>query len=215
MQAEPVTATYRPSRQPTPRQLIAAGVVVVAIAGMIADARATSVVRGPNVLVIGDSIMEQSAGAVRYALDADGWNATVDAQGGTAIQNWPKAATELVAADHPNVAVVELGTNNCAACPDLAPDINDLMRVLSHTDLVVWLNVQEDASYPSDAPWINQVLASTLVWWPNATMLDFSSHFAGHPAWHAGAPPGVHLSSAGQQQLARFITTALHPDRRR
>jgi hypothetical protein len=87
------------------------------------------------------------------------------------------------------------------------------MASFADAGLVAWLNVQQAASYPPQPDAINVTLASALAWWDNTKIVDFNRAFAGHPEWHAGIPTGVHLSPAGEHELAQLIVAALPPAR--
>jgi hypothetical protein len=167
---------------------------------------------GAKVLVLGDSITAQSEPAVRSALADAGWQPTIAARGGSRVVEWVAKARALVGRLHPDIAVDELGTNGCGLCPEFPDAVNQLMESLHGVPRVLWFDVQEDATYPPDPETENRILASTLVWWDTARLVDFSGHFAHHPDWHTGYPPGVHLSPAGMEELGRFMVATLgHP----
>ncbi len=169
-------------------------------------------VGGSRVLVIGDSILAASENQVRSALEADGWQATVVGIGGIPTQGWRKGAEQYVARFHPNVAVVELGTNNCAKspCEDIGAYIDALMHVLTKSaDVVYWLNTQDlPVDHPVHADFVNREIADAAVRWPNMVVVDMNSRFENHPEWHS--PDGLHFNDAGKLQLAALIRDALH-----
>jgi lysophospholipase L1-like esterase len=182
---------------------------LLAVLALTIASTPTAVVRGNRVLVIGDSIMLQSRDDVQSALTAAGWQPTVFAKGGTNVAYWIGPAAALVARLHPDVVVVELGTNDCGDCAGVGWDVDRVMASFADAGLVAWLNVQQDAPYPPQPDAINLTLASALAWWDNTKIVDFNGAFAGHPEWHAGIPTGVHLSPAGEHELAQLIVAAL------
>jgi hypothetical protein len=192
---------------------LVAVVVLLAILALTIESTPSAVVHGNRVLVIGDSIMLQSRDDVQGALSAAGWQPTVFAKGGTNVAYWIRPAATLVARLHPDVVVVELGTNDCGDCAGVSWDVDGVMASLADAGLVAWLNVQQDASYPAQPDAVNLTLASALAWWNNTKIVDFNRTFAGHPEWHAGTPAGVHLSPAGERALAQLIVAALPPAR--
>ena len=87
------------------------------------------VARGNKVLVVGDSLTWQSIPQVTAALQADGWDPTIQAASGTTIGAWAGKVGTLIEQHDPDVLVVELGTNNCTAeCPRIASVIDRLLR---------------------------------------------------------------------------------------
>jgi lysophospholipase L1-like esterase len=186
---------------------------LLAVLALTIASTPTAVIRGRRVLVIGDSIMLQSHDDVQSALTAAGWQPTVYAKGGTNVAYWIRPAATLVARLHPDVVVVELGTNDCGDCAGVGWDVDRVMASFADAGLVAWLNVQQDAPYPPQPDAINLTLASALAWWDNTKIVDFNRAFAGHPEWHAGTPSGVHLSPDGEHALAQLIVAALPPAR--
>ena len=70
--------------------------------------------KGSRVLFIGDSITFHSTDAIRFVVTGAGLKPDIYAVGGAAINgaplvNWPQKITQLVAKDHPDAVVVELG----------------------------------------------------------------------------------------------------------
>lgn len=169
-------------------------------------------VSGNEVLVIGDSLLEDSEAQVRAALEADGWEPLVDGVGGLPIEAWIPGAQMLVAQAEPQVVVVELGTNNCAAtpCEDLDAYIDALMHELTKTaEVVYWLNVQDlPRNHPADEDFVNREILDAAVRWPNLVVVDMNTRFKDHPEWHRS--DGLHFNDVGKQQLADLIREALH-----
>jgi lysophospholipase L1-like esterase len=170
-----------------------------------------SSVGGPRVLVIGDSLLQQSENLVETALESDGWQAIVDGVSGSRIQDWRDSARLYVEKERPNVAVVELGTNNCseAPCEDLSAYIDALMHELTKSaEVVFWLNSRAvPAKHPVHPDYVNRQIADAAARYPNIVVVDMFGHFQGHPEWLI--PDGLHFNAAGGQQLAELIRNAL------
>ncbi len=168
-----------------------------------------STVETPRVLVLGDSILNQSADEVRSSLEQRGWAPTVVAYGGSAIGQWTAALPRLLAEHDPSIVVVELGTNDCTdgVCPELDAQIQTALDALDPAEQVLWLNVQTGPTYPQGAERVNVALETAASRRADVEVVDFSDEFAGHPAWlDAGGP---HLTPAGQLAFARLITDAV------
>jgi lysophospholipase L1-like esterase len=166
------------------------------------------VVKGNRVLLVGDSLLWQSINPVTNALKAEGWDPTITAAPGTTIGAWTAKMKSFIADVHPDVIVVELGTNNCvAACPRIDSVIDKLMRQVPRTIPVVWLNVQAQPTYPAHPESVNDALAAARTRWSNFTLVDMSARFRNHPEWHI--EDGLHLSAAGSDQLGVLIAESL------
>jgi lysophospholipase L1-like esterase len=186
-------------------------VVVAGLLVLTATASSGEHVVGNRVLVIGDSLLEFSQPSVQASLDADGWQATVIGHGGSSIEDWQQLIESLGAFVRPDVAVVELGTNDCnLTCPDLAPVIDATMRTLvaDGAGAVLWLNVQERPAYPAHARYVNLAIAQAAIRWPQMEVVDLRGYADPHPEWHN--PDGLHFNSVGQQALGALIRLALH-----
>jgi lysophospholipase L1-like esterase len=171
------------------------------------------VVRGDKALVVGDSLTWQSAPQVTAALQAHGWEPTIQAESGTTIGDWADKVGTLIEEHDPDVLVVELGTNNCtAACPRIERVIDRLLRDVPRSLPVVWLNVQAQPSYPAHPESVNDALASAAARWPNVTLIDMSARFRNHPDWHVA--DGPHLTPTGSTELARLVVESLQTARR-
>lgn len=88
---------------------------------------------------------------------------------------------------------------------------------------VVWITYRDDVGYtsPSLASYAATYAAANATLrseaasgrWPELVLLDWRSHTAGHPEWVAS--DGVHFTTAGADEAARFVSRALaHYDRR-
>jgi hypothetical protein len=170
-----------------------------------------------RVLVVGDSLTEISTDEVRQALAAAGWRAVVDGRGGLSIGLWRPFVGGDTRFTRPDVAVVELGTNDCdVSCRPLAPDIDAIVKKLLDEGVhaIVWLNVQEDSPYPMHPKFVNQEIERAAVRWPQVSIVDLSRAFRGHPEWHT--EDGIHFNEAGRLVYAQLILQALDafPDAR-
>jgi lysophospholipase L1-like esterase len=193
------------------RRRTVAAVVVVGLIVLTATASSGEHVTGNRVLVIGDSLLEFSEPSVQSSLNSDGWQAVVIGHRGYSIEDWQQLIEPLAAFVRPNVAVVELGTNDCnVTCPDLAPVIDATMRTLVANDVgaVLWLNVQERPDYPAHARYVNLAIAQAAIRWPQMEVVDLRRFADPHPEWHD--PDGLHFNSVGQQALGALIRLALH-----
>jgi lysophospholipase L1-like esterase len=194
------------------RLSVAAAVFGVAVLVVIATApdTAPAPVNGSRVLVVGDSLLQGAADEVEDRLRNAGWNPAIDAFGGSGVAAW----RERIRADgefvQPDIAVVELGTNDCdSACPDLGPLIDRIVDELSAADVILWLTVQEEPDYPRNAEHVNHALREAAARHAKVRLVDFGGWFAGHPEWHLG--DGLHLNDAGSEAMADFIANALAP----
>jgi len=185
--------------------------VVVVLIVLTATASSGEHVTGNRVLVIGDSLLEFSQPSVQASLDADGWQAVVIGHRGYSIEAWQQLIGPLAAFVRPNVAVVELGTNDCnLTCPDLGPVIDATMRTLvaNGVGAVLWLNVQERPGYPDHARNVNLAIAQASIRWPQMEVVELRRFADPHPEWHN--PDGLHFNSVGQEALGALIRVALH-----
>jgi lysophospholipase L1-like esterase len=175
---------------------------------LLATACGSSSSSAERVLVIGDSITQLSRDQIAEELARFGWKPTIEARSGTNIEQWSSRAHALAQFARPEVAVVELGTNERGDESTVGSAIDDLMRGLAGVRTVLWLNVQDRNVIPPQRNAVNAALVSATARWPNLQVLDFDSYFASRAAWHA--PDGIHPSDAGKEAVARFISGALH-----
>jgi lysophospholipase L1-like esterase len=203
------------------RNMRALGAIVgvVALITLTAAAGGGQHVSGPRVLVIGDSILNFSQTDVSNSLDAAGWQALVDGRSGSTMEEWDTLVGPDAALARPDVAVVELGTNDCdKTCSDLGSAIDSIVEQLiaNGAGTVLWLNVQTMRSpaipgaplYPLHAEYVNYALEQAAVRWPEMQIVDFNSLFGQHPEWHIA--DGFHPNALGEQALAFLITAELH-----
>lgn len=187
-------------------------VALIGLAGVVAAVGPGSH-NGESVVVAGDSLTAQSDTQINFVLTADGWRPVVQGVSGSSMGNrnavfdWTTRINEL-AALHPSVVVIELGTNDCGNCgEDLDAAIDSLLRPLRQVRRVVWLTAQTDVEFMSDLGRVNDALRKATVRWPNLEVLDMGRHFAGHPELHTG--DGVHFNEAGSSELATLIRDAI------
>lgn len=167
-------------------------------------------VGGYDVLVVGDSLMAQSSDVVTEELRADGWAPFVAARGGIAIVDWFDDLGPLAEQVRPDIAVVELGTNDC--CRDLAPFIDTAVKGLlaAGVEVIVWLDTQEVGFRP-DADRVNRALEAADERWEELYVVSMNDRLASKAEYHA--EDGLHLSPEGIRELARFIREELEPFR--
>ena len=155
----------------------------------------------------------QSEDQLDFGLKAEGWDPTVEGHTGAGlIQNrfifdWHQRLEQLVPEVDPDVAVVELGTNDANTCAaEIATGIDALMEPLQTVPRVVWANVQTGFLTEDRARVVNEQLLQATVRWPNLEVLDMGGHFAHHPEW---LTDGLHLNEAGKAEFARLVIRAL------
>ena len=188
------------------RRLVASVLTLVVATGFIASC--SDSVESPRVLLVGDSILNQSADAVRASLEQQEWSPVVAAFGGTAIEQWTARLPALIAEHDPSIVVVELGTNDCTAGPDCPID-QQVEAALDALGRRAGLVAQRaDRSGLPGGCRAHQCRAeAATASHPNLEIVDFSDEFAGHPGWlDAGGP---HLTPVGQLEFAKLITDAV------
>jgi lysophospholipase L1-like esterase len=165
-------------------------------------------------LVVGDSLLYQSAPHVREALEDKGWVPVLDARpgsgigGGLSIGSWPDRVAELVRATKPDAVIVELGTNGCEGCASLDRAIDELMRPLRDVPRVYWLNVKEQGPIPPDPEAVNAALERAADRWDNLRIVDMNEEFADRPELLSD---GVHFTAEGERVFAELVADLL-PD---
>jgi lysophospholipase L1-like esterase len=198
--------------------VLAAAVVVVGLIALTGTAKGGPGVTGNRVLVIGDSLLNFSQSDVSHALADAGWQPLVDGRSGTTIEEWDALVGPDADLARPNVAVVELGTNDCnVTCNDLASPIDSIIeQLIDHgVGAILWLNVQTMRSpaipgappYPLHAGYVNYAIEQAQVRWPQVQVVDLNDFFVPHPEWHIA--DGLHPNAAGEQAMAFLITGSL------
>lgn len=197
------------TRRPKIRRFGAAFVAAGLVALLATACTEPSPVTGNRVLIVGDSLSDQSHEPIAAALHDAGWDPIFQTFGGTKIEDWAGKLSKRVAFIRPDVVVMELGTNDCGSegCPDLAPAIDKAMRAIGDIP-VLWLNIQDDAIEPEHPDYVNYAIAAADARWPNMFMVDLAGRMRGHPEWRTD---GLHFNDAGKQQLASLMVEALRP----
>jgi hypothetical protein len=186
----------------------ALGALVVA-SMLLAGCDSAQPVSSDTVLVIGDSIVQGAAPTIAAGLEQRG-RAVVDGRPGWSIARWAPELPPLVGVVRPRIAVVALGTNDCApACVDVAGGIDRIMATLlkAGVERVFWLNVQEDATYPDNPGRVNLELQSAQRRWPRLFLVDVHRTLGGDPTLHE--PDGVHFNDQGDLALSALIVEAV------
>lgn len=195
-----------PIRRAFPRRVAVFALVLAALVGCSAKGP----VAGYDVLVVGDSLMAQSADLVTEELRADGWAPFVAAEGGAGIVDWFDDLGPLAEQVRPDIAVVELGTNDC--CRDLGPFIDTAVKGLldAGVEAIVWLDTQEVGFRP-DAARVNRALEAADERWEELYVVSMNDRLASTAEYHT--EDGLHLSPEGTRELARFVREELAPFR--
>jgi hypothetical protein len=152
----------------------------------------------PEALLMGDSILAGSEPFVSSALEE--WSTRIDA-----VVGRPSAAGVAMAAEHalvpPDVAVVELGTNDADPVAFRA-HAEGILASFASLPLVVWVNVHSPA--PAAAA-VNREIRLAAASVPNAAIAN----------WNEAAPAadlsadGVHLSPGHEAAFAEFLAPFL------
>jgi lysophospholipase L1-like esterase len=209
-----MTRSY-PHRPARTRRTVAGGLAVLVALATSACHHEPKVTKPATVLVVGDSLLYLSAEAVRTALTRKGWTPVLDPRigsginGGYTIDKWPPRVHDLVRATHPDVVIVELGTNGCTGCQSLDAAIDDIMRELRGVPRVYWLTVRDASPIPDDPRAVNNAIERAPRRWQNLRIIDMNDAFEGHPEWLL--PDKIHFNPAGQRALAKLLAGAL-PD---
>jgi lysophospholipase L1-like esterase len=163
-------------------------------------------------LVVGDSLLYQSAPEVKAALEDKGWVPVIDARpgsginGGFSIGRWPERIAELVRATKPDVAIVELGTNGCEGCASLDRAVDDVMRALRDVPRVYWLNVKEQSPIPPDPEAVNDAIDRAADRWDDLHLVDMNAEFADRRDLLSD---GIHFTREGERVFADLIADQL------
>ena len=161
-------------------------------------------------LVFGDSLVHGGAAPIASGLAREGWQPVVDGRPGWSIEQWVPALPAVVDRARPRIAVVMLGTNDCApTCQDLASAIDDVMATLARAGVerVVWLNVQRRPTYPSDPGRVDLELQNATARWPRLSIVDLDRALGDDPRLHLA--DGVHFNDAGNLRLTALILGAV------
>jgi lysophospholipase L1-like esterase len=204
----PLRSEHRVRVQSRTKRLVGAVVALGLLAVLATAGNDPTPAGGNRLLVVGDSLTALTRNNVASVLRDAGWDPTIDAESGTTIENWAPRLPDIVTFTHPDVVIIELGTNDCdvKGCPDLAPVIDGVMRTLADIKNVLWVNVQDDTFYPKHADYVNFAIEAADARWPNMFTVDLASRMRGHPEWRAD---GLHFNTTGAFQYASLLVDAL------
>ena len=152
-----------------------------------------------QVTAIGDSVMEGVADELKNAF---GTNTIVDANQGRLPWNTPAIVKNLHAAGmiHSTV-ILHIGNNGFLS----AAVFNQIMTELKGTRQIVVVNLKVPRQWES---FNNRMLASEIINFPNAVLLDWRAASYGHPNifWK----DGIHVRPEGAKVYADLIAQAVH-----
>ena len=198
---------HRVRGQSRTRKLVWTLVALALLSVLVTACNDPSPTTGNRLLVVGDSLTALTRNNVGSVLRDAGWDPTIDAESGTSIEDWADRLPDIVAFTHPDVVIIELGTNDCdKVCPDLAPVIDGVMRTLADIKDVLWVNVQDDTFYPKHADYVNFAIEAADARWPNMFTVDLAGLMRGHPEWRAD---GLHFNTTGAFQYASLLVESL------
>jgi lysophospholipase L1-like esterase len=187
------------------------GLLGVLAAGALATGCSSdSAASQSRLLVIGDSLVHSTTRVLIPGLRDAGWDPVVDGRSGLSIGKFAAEIDSIADAAQPRVAVVVLGTNDCApTCADVSGGIDRIMRGLTDagTTEVYWLNVQEQPDYPEEPGTVNAHLTEATFRWPQLRIVDLNGTIGGDPALHIS--DGVHFNQAGAIAFTKLITDAI------
>jgi hypothetical protein len=189
------------------------GLVVALVAGLTGcgdDRPSIGLAEGSTVVLIGDSILYQSAEEVTDALEGAGLEPFIDAKPGAAIDgapliNWHDALTLLVTAHHPDAVVVELGTNGCGYCPSMHEAVDAIMQAARDVPEVVWIDARSGGPVPEDPDAINDAIRGAGDRWDNLTVVDFDDLVDDDDI----SDDRIHLNGGGQVHFAIALADVL------
>lgn len=151
------------------------------------------------VLLIGDS------NAYRSAPHAPSCFAIEGHPGYTAAHPiWETAIPQNIETYDPQVAIVQLGTNDAlylSATRAFRASVDKIMSLLAPLP-VHWNLVRAARRDPARVRHINAVLADAEDRWDNLTVEALPAHFHGHPEWIPAYH--VHFTPEGYVELGRF-----------
>jgi hypothetical protein len=159
---------------------------------------ARAVSQPPNAFLLGDSILYGSQTFVAAALPK--WTTTFDAVVGRPSASGVSIAAAEAAAQ-PDVAVVELGTNDGDAA-GFRRNADAILTSFAGVPLVVWVTVHSPAA---SAPEINRQIRLAAAAAPNVALADWKTQV---PATDL-SPDGIHLSPGHEGVFAQFLAPLL------
>ena len=166
--------------------------------------------KGSTVVVIGDSITNQSTDELNFVLAADGLKPVIRGVSGAAINgapliDWHDALAQLVATNRPDAVVVELGTNGCGYCRSLREGIDAVMESARDVPDVLWIDTRTAAPIPNDPKAINEAIRDAGDRWDNLTVVDFDELVGSSDI----ADDHIHLTDRGQRHFAESLGDVL------
>lgn len=200
------------------------GLTETIILGVIALALLASVFGGPEVsppgpvLLVGDSLLWQSADEMDAALAEDGWETRIEATPGAGINGggftsfaWPEHLDKITKQLDYEVAIVELGTNGCQGCPSVPQAIDNVMKNLHNVELVLWIDARRNAPRPgmARADEINSELRKAEDRWDDLEVLSLEELLENPTDSPMIEPDGVHLTGGGQLVLTHSVREVL------
>ena len=165
----------------------------------------------PRVAIAGDSITALSRDRIVAAL-TDRYRVRVDAYSGRTIAQVTPAIVRQVAT-HPDVAVVNLGTNDLdRENPHWRADLDRMLKLVAGVPCVVAVTIYDGRHLPVDANIGTKINARL-----NAAAADGSIHLVD---WNAAVhrdpglivADGIHPDLGGQRWIARSIRDAVDTD---
>lgn len=190
-----VTAVPQTPQRVRGQIVISLAAVVLLGAGMwVALVELTS---SPTVAVVGDSISALSRQWLAVSLFDAGYLSTIDAVPGITMAQAEPAITQL-AKQHPNVWIIELGTNDALGKNPLweEPFLAEWLQVRS-SQCVIYVSVSPRPGLI--AAQIDTTLAGLAREHSNVHVLDWGNLEYGNPSWLE--PDKIHPTPAGQAEL--------------
>lgn len=190
--------------------------VLLISSAVASSAPASTAASGPEVTVIGDSIMTGVAwNASALAILAQVADLQMEVgvcrrvegvscpfEGGevpTLVELVPQLGSSIA-----KTVIVEVGYNDPGDV--FAGEVEDAMHVLIHAGVtrVLWVNMREaEGQFPA----MNQVLVSAAARYPQLTVIDWNAYSGGHPDWFQ--TDGMHLLPGGGEGLATLLHGAV------
>lgn len=199
----------------------------ILIVGLIGLAIVAALYGGPDVsppgpvLLVGDSLLWQSADEMTAALAEDGWDTRIEATPGAGIAGggftafaWPQQLDKVTKQRDYEVAIVELGTNGCDGCPSVPEAIDNVMKNLHDVELVMWIDARRGAPRPGTAmaDEINHELRQAEERWDNLEVLSLEELLQDDNEAPMIDSDGVHLTPPGQLVLTSSVREELRDE---
>lgn len=180
-----------------------------------------------EVLIFGDSVMFSAVDDVVYHSNyvrddytgryAPNFGSVNGGQGLTFVKEvqpanvdafWRAHVASLMEHTQPEVIVVELGVNDCSNRTGWHGRVDNFMQNIPSTIPVHWLTIPDplgdlglcDSSF-------NKALAEATLRWPNLELFAWSEKGNSNPSWFH--TDGIHLTTAGQDGFAKWLTGQL------